>query len=153
MELSATLFETTVHSIKGDEVFVGPDRRSVPRVGLRCRARVFLYDKGVLGESMSVWTRDLSRVGIGLMCPRQMEPGTRLVLPLPRPGHTRPLVLLCTVTQCSQIAAGMYAVGTQFVQLSPDHPVVTPARPVRVVEESAGHSDESELRINESILA
>jgi hypothetical protein len=153
MELSATLFETTVNSIKGDEVPVGPDRRSVPRVGLRCRARVFLYEKGVLGESMSVWTRDLSREGIGLMCPRRMEAGDRLVLPLPRPGHSRPLVLLCTVSHCTQMAVGMYAVGTSFVEVSAHHAIPAPQVAPRDASESAHRSVVREERISASILS
>jgi hypothetical protein len=153
MELSATLFETTVRAIKGDEVPIGPDRRSAPRVGLRCRARVFLYDKGVLGESMSVWTRDLSREGIGLMCGRKMEVGDRLVLPLPRPGHSRPLVLLCTVGHCTPIATGMYAVGTSFVEVSAHHAIPAPAVAAHHAGEAESHSEDYEHRISASILS
>ncbi len=114
MELSAELFEQTIRLFKGDGSTIKHQRRAQPRVGIRCRIKIVPIEAGVPAEAIEVWTRDISRTGIGIICSHKMEAGDRFVVRFPRANEARPLALVCTVKCCSQLSKGVYAIGAIF---------------------------------------
>jgi len=113
MELTAEMFEHTIRLFKGDGAVVKNQRRAHPRVGIRCRISIIPVDGGVVGQPIDVWTRDISRGGIGVLSSQPMKVGGRFVVRFPRPGD-KPFALVCTVKCCSQISQGVYAIGAIF---------------------------------------
>ena len=97
MELSAELFEATLHRIKGDGGTGGVERRTTPRVGLRCPVKLLPVKNGAMGTPIAVWTRDISRCGIGVMSSKRMKEGEHYVLTLPSTQEHSQVVLYCTV--------------------------------------------------------
>jgi c-di-GMP-binding flagellar brake protein YcgR len=114
MELSAELFEQTIRIFKGDGAAVKKQRRSQPRVGVRCHLKIVPVDAGNIGEPMEVWTRDISRSGIGLMTSQRLKIGSWFVVRFPRADEEAALSLVCTVKCCTQISHGIYAIGATF---------------------------------------
>ncbi|HZL34078.1 MAG TPA: hypothetical protein VFC78_02135 [Tepidisphaeraceae bacterium] len=150
MELSAELWESTVGSITGDQAQGLAERRVNPRVGLRCRTNIAIYENGVLQPPVNVWTRDISKDGIGVMSARYLSPGTRFVVRLPRKHHKDPLLLLCTTRNCDELADGIYAVGATFGRA-----ISAPQKPAAPAAGAApGHSEDDEVnRIRKAIVS
>lgn len=113
MELSAEVFEQTISRIKADKGRA-PDKRAHPRVGVRYRMKIGVIEAKKLGKPIDVWVRDLSRSGIGIMCPLQMLVGAQFIIMLPHLDDAPPLKLVCKVTNCRALAPGMFAVGADF---------------------------------------
>ena len=114
MELSAELFEQTIRSFKGDGSAVKKQRRAQPRVGIRCHLKIIPIEGGAAGAELDVWTRDISRGGLGIMSSQNMPVGSRFVVRFPRTGDTSPLALVCTVKCCNQLTPGLFAIGAVF---------------------------------------
>jgi hypothetical protein len=114
MELSAELFEQTIRLFKGDGSAIKNQRRTHPRVGIRCHIKIVPIEAGVPGEPIEVWTRDISRTGIGIICSQKMRAGDRFVVHFPRADATAPLGLVCTIKCCSQLSKGVYSIGAIF---------------------------------------
>ena len=117
MELSAELFEATLHRIKGDGGKGGVERRKTPRVGLRSRVKLLPVKNGTMGTGIPVWTRDISRCGVGVMTSKRMKPGDHYVLTLPSTQAEGQVVLYCTVRNCESLVRGIFAVGFSFEAL------------------------------------
>jgi hypothetical protein len=116
-ELSAELFETTLHRITGDGGTGGAERRLSPRVGLRCKIKLHPVKHGVMGTPVFVWTRDISRCGIGVMSFKKMTQGETYLLMLPSEAEGTRRVLYCTVRNCQPMMTGIFAVGLSFEAL------------------------------------
>jgi hypothetical protein len=114
MELSAELFEQTIRLFKGDGSQIKNQRRCHPRVGIRCHIKIVPIEAGVPGEPIEVWTRDISRTGIGVISSQKMKAGDRFVVRFPRADETAPLGLVCTIKCCTQLSKGVYAIGAVF---------------------------------------
>jgi len=114
MELSAELFEQTIRSFKGDGSSVKKQRRRHPRVGIRCRLRIIPIESGIAGAEIEVWTRDISRHGIGIICSQAMAVGSRFVVRFPRADGTPCLAVVCTIRCCNQLSQGVFAIGAAF---------------------------------------
>lgn len=114
MDLSAELFEQTIRLFKGDGATVKKQRRAQPRVGVRCHLKIIPVDGSVMGKPMDVWTRDISRSGIGVISSQKVKVGSRFVIRFPRADEERHLSLVCTVKCCTQISKGVYAIGAIF---------------------------------------
>ncbi|HEX4056403.1 MAG TPA: PilZ domain-containing protein [Tepidisphaeraceae bacterium] len=125
MELSAELFEQTIRLFKGDSPVVRKQRRTQPRVGIRCHIKIIPVDGTNMGEPVEVWTRDISRSGIGVISSQRLKIGSRFVVRFPRDDEERPLSLVCTVKCCTQISKGVYAIGAVFEGI--DKTAVAPA--------------------------
>ena len=117
MELSAELFEATLHRIKGDGGTGGVERRKAPRVGIRCRVKLLPVKNGAMGTPIAVWTRDISLHGVGVMSSKNMKPGDHYVLTLPSTQAESQVVLYCTVRNCAALVRGIFAVGLSFEAL------------------------------------
>jgi hypothetical protein len=67
-----------------------------------------------LGASMDVWTRDISRSGIGIISSKRIEAGERFILLLPRGAGDPPLSLMCIVRNCDDLSGGCFGLGASF---------------------------------------
>ena len=119
MELSAELFEKTLQELKGDGGVGGVERRNSPRVGMRCRVKLLPIVDGRVGPPLEAWTRDISRSGIGIMCPMRLKTNTHYVVSLAhqKDADKEHLVLYCTVRNCEELVRGIYVVGFSFEAL------------------------------------
>lgn len=150
MELSAELLESTVESVTGDRGQGEAERRVNPRVGLRCRTKISIYENGVLQPPLAVWTRDISKEGIGIMSSRHLKVGTRFVIRLPR-KHGEDSLLLCTTRNCADLADGIYAIGASFARA-----ISASAKPSSGAKPQAGapNADDEEVnRIRRAIVS
>jgi len=127
MELSAELFEQTIRLFKGDGSAIKNQRRCYPRVGIRCHIKIVPIEAGRPGEPIEVWTRDISRTGIGIICSQKMKAGDRFVVHFPRESEAPPLGLVCTIKCCSQLSKGVYAIGAVFEGMRVVKPEPAPA--------------------------
>jgi hypothetical protein len=93
-------------------------RRGQPRVGIRCRIKIIPIESGVAGAAMDVWTRDISRGGIGVLSSQPMAVGNRFVVRFPHKGNAPPLGMVCTVRCCNQLSPGVFAIGAVFEGLA-----------------------------------
>jgi c-di-GMP-binding flagellar brake protein YcgR len=114
MELSAELFEQTIRSFKGDGSAVKKQRRGQPRVGIRCRLKIVPIESGLAGREIEVWTRDISRVGIGIISSEPMIVGNRFIVRFPGAGDTPALAMVCTIRCCNRLSKGIFAIGAAF---------------------------------------
>lgn len=122
MELSAEAFQQVVNSVKGDAATGAVDRRQHPRVGLRCKVQIIPIENGVPGKPFEVWTRDVSRGGIGVVTHTKMKVGKRFGIRLASDdADTAPTVLLCTVRNCFMLSEGSFAIGATFESVERKH--------------------------------
>jgi hypothetical protein len=70
-----------------------------------------------MGTPIAVWTRDISRCGVGVMSSKRMKPGDHYVLTLPSTQTESQVVLYCTVRNCDALVRGIFAVGFSFEAL------------------------------------
>ena len=79
----------------------------------RAYRRFFLRNKAILetGDvSLAIYTKDVSRQGIGVLTPVQLLPKTKVRLRLPAGD-----IYQLEIARCRRIAAGCYECGTRFV--------------------------------------
>jgi c-di-GMP-binding flagellar brake protein YcgR len=108
------MFEQTIRLFKGDGAAIKRQRRTHPRVGIRCHIKIAPVGAGATGKPIDVWTRDLSRSGVGFVVSQQMAVGSRFVIRFARADNSAPLALVCTIKCCTQVAKGVYAIGAVF---------------------------------------
>jgi PilZ domain-containing protein len=118
MELSAEFFEQTIAIMKGDCAPGKQSKRAQPRVGIRCRIKLHSVGTGGASAPVEAWTRDISRTGVGMICSRRVNAGGRYCLMLSRKSGDAPLLLYCTVKNCSELAPGIFAIGAVFDSVS-----------------------------------
>ena len=116
MELSAAIFQDTLTKMKSDKGNGNAARRARPRVGLRCALTILPYANGACGRPLKAWTRDISLGGMGILSPASMKSGEQFIVQLPR-QDSKPMILLCTVKNCAQLADGLYGVGVSFSEV------------------------------------
>src|SRR5688572_1755349 len=116
MELTAAMLQETLARMRSDKMEGNAARRLRPRVGLHCTLMIMPYQDGTCGRPMKAWTRDISVGGVGILCAASMAKGAQFVIQLPRPG-AKPMILLCTVRNCNQLADGLYGIGATFSEV------------------------------------
>jgi hypothetical protein len=116
MDLSAAILQETLTKVKSDKANGNAARRVRPRVGLRCSLTITPYSNGTCGRPHKAWTRDISLGGMGILCPLSLKAGDQFIVQLPRPD-SKPMILLCTVRNCAQLADGLYGVGATFSEV------------------------------------
>lgn len=117
LHLSAQHFAEVLTALRSSSVGGGHERRQVTRIEVQAPIQISIVTDGKLAGDSTVLTRDVSIGGMGIMYTRQLPAGQQLVARLPRANRKPPLVLLCRVTHCRQLADGIYGVGIAFVQL------------------------------------
>ena len=113
MNLSAKTFHATVASIKP----IPGERRQNPRVPFRFKVKIIPYEDGVCGDPIDIWTRDISATGIGLIYHKAMREGRKFIIRLTRLEDT-PILLLCTVRNCVELATDVYGLGASFAEVA-----------------------------------
>lgn len=116
MDLSAAILQETLTKVKSDKGSGNAARRARPRVGLRCSLMIMPYANGACGRPLKAWTRDISLGGMGILTSSSMKGGDQFIVQLPRPD-AKPMILLCTVKNCVQLADGLYGVGASFAEV------------------------------------
>jgi len=116
MDLSAAILQETLTKVKSDKASGNAARRVRPRVGLRCALTIIPYAHGACGRPVKAWTRDISLGGMGILTSISMKGGDQFIVQLPRPD-AKPMILLCTVKNCAQLADGLYGVGATFSEI------------------------------------
>ena len=53
---------------------------------------------------------------MGILSPASMKSGEQFIVQLPR-QDSKPMILLCTVKNCAQLADGLYGVGVSFSEV------------------------------------
>src|SRR5688572_9116997 len=104
MRLTASGLAEMIESLRSNARKAG-ERRKAPRIGLRVRAEIALPgpddgdgDAGGEGPRLTVWVRDVSAGGIGILSEHAFVRGDRFALVLGSDGpHSR---AHCTVMNC-----------------------------------------------------
>jgi PilZ domain len=116
MHLKAEQYERIVAQLRSERRH---ERRGNPRVGLRAQVTLVPCRTGVRACTHTVWIRDLSATSVGFIFQEPLEPGTYVVMMLPRTdGPT--LDLLFVVRRCSQLNNGQFSIGAGFERLITD---------------------------------
>ena len=116
MDLSAAILQETLTKVKSDKAGGNAARRARPRVGLRCALMILPYANGACGRPLKAWTRDISLGGMGILTSVSMKSGEQFIVQLPK-QDAKPMILLCTVRNCNQLADGLYGVGVTFSEV------------------------------------
>ena len=114
MELSVEMLRMTI-ACSGTQT---GERRKHARVPLRFKVKLIPYEDRVLGDPVFVWTRDICEGGIGIIHHKPMREGRNFIIRLPRQDDT-PVLLLCTVRCCNQVAASVFNIGASFAEVAP----------------------------------
>ena len=156
MELSAEILHSTVNSIKP---FAG-ERRQYERVPFRFKVKIIPYQNKICSDPITLWTRDVSPGGIGLVYHKPMRTGFTFIIRLPRQDE-KPALLLCTVRSCATLAANVYGIGASFTEVAESKLAPEPTRrsdpiiPVPLIAKTLNASELTDevRRISEAILA
>jgi hypothetical protein len=116
MDLSAAILQETLAKVKSDKGSGNAARRARPRVGLRCSLMIIPYANGACRRPLKAWTRDISLGGMGILTSISMKAGEQFIVQLPK-ADSKPLILLCTVKNCAQLADGLYGLGVTFSEV------------------------------------
>ena len=118
-KLSAELFEQIVASLRSDRSLRSNEKRRRPRVGLRSTIDVRLCaPRANEAASFSVWVRDISAEGLGLVGARCLELGTEFVADFNR-SENEQLRVKYRVAYCKTLSRGLYSVGAKLVLVMP----------------------------------
>jgi hypothetical protein len=121
MKLSADMFKQIIASLKSERSSSrGHEKRTEGRVGLRCSVDVIPHrfgDKGA--RAVTVWVRDMSVNGIGLVASTLLELNVEFVVPFIRDGH-KPLSVRYKVRYVKKISRDLYSIGASFERFEDD---------------------------------
>src|SRR4051794_2767016 len=112
-KLSARQFEQITQSLTSDRSVRIHEKREKPRVGFRSTLDVLSVDKTRQCISSSVWVRDISADGLGLVSAEPLAEGAAFVAEFDRTGNS-PLSLLYKVAYCRPLPDGIFSVGAHL---------------------------------------
>src|SRR5687768_11954223 len=125
MELTHETLAECVTSLRRDfQDRLGSERRVLPRFRVWAPLQVTPAGAAAGEPPFTVWLRDLSRGGLGLMYTRSLPGGWDFIVVLPRMVG-EPLRMLCSVVYTSAGAPDMHSVGARFVKVLSDDASVT----------------------------
>jgi hypothetical protein len=126
-KLSAEMFEEIIASLRSDRSLRANEKRNRPRVGLRAAMDVTFCTPTARGaRGATVWVRDVSSVGLGLVGPTVMQPGLEFIATFERYDR-EPLRVQYTVAHCKMLARNLYSIGAKLLRVLPAE-VVKPVR-------------------------
>jgi len=137
MELTEDRFKSILGALRGD-AHAG-DKRRQPRVGISCTVRLLPADNDKPAVPRTARVRDIAKSGLGLILPRPLALGRRLLVQLPT-LEDRAMLILCQVCHCSSLDKAYYTVGLSFLKQGYAQ-IAPPAQP-----------DSEEQRIRKAIL-
>ena len=140
MELSLELIHSVLSTLKGDP----RELRKHPRAPLRIKLKIIPFVKGVLGEPLEIWTRDLSAGGLGLSSRKEIEVGSRFIIRLPHTSRGQ-VHLLCHARNCQEVSKGAFVIGATFVEVESEAKPAAAGAPNELTKEV--------LRISSAILS
>ena len=120
-KLTAEMLNDIVSNLKSDTSGTrGADKRAQGRVGLRGMLDVTpcTFHKEA-NKPISVWVRDISVNGIGLMSPQRFEEGLEFIASFVREGRP-PRCIRYKVRHCRRLTGDLLSVGASFVRVMPD---------------------------------
>jgi hypothetical protein len=119
MKLTAGLFAEIISSLTSD-VMVGRafEKRLAPRAGLRMQLAIVAVKEGVRDPPISVWVRDISRKGIGLVCTQMLPVGSHFIAQFPQ-ANAELLSVTFRVVQCRSLAKGLFQIGAVSSEAAP----------------------------------
>ncbi|MAT69965.1 MAG: hypothetical protein CMJ58_10635 [Planctomycetaceae bacterium] len=91
-------------ALSGQALASGHSRRKYHRFHLRYQAIL-----RTANGTFAAYSKDVSRMGVGVLAPRQLFPSDEIELLLPDKGW-----LKLTVRRCRRLAEGCYEIGTEF---------------------------------------
>ena len=96
----------------------GRELRRATRIEVRSRIVVWPIVDGRSGEAVSVYARDISARGIGLLQSGAQAMRGRFVVGLPR-GRREPVLVSCRSLHTRELADRLHFVGAEFEQVLP----------------------------------
>ena len=119
-KLTAEMLNDIVSNLKSDSVGRAQEKRSQGRVGLRGILDVIpcTFVKGS-NKPLTVWVRDISVNGIGLLASKRLDEGVEFIARFVREGRP-PLCILYKVKYCRRVASDLVSVGASFDRVMPD---------------------------------
>ena len=120
-KLSAELFNEIVANLKSDTATSRiHEKRAEGRVGLRSKLDLILFAFADTGEERAtVWVRDVSIKGLGIVCSIRMAEGLEFIAQFTRDDQS-PVSVLYKVHYCRRIARGLFSVGAKFERVMAD---------------------------------
>jgi hypothetical protein len=114
MQLTANGLAEMIDSLRSNVGEPG-ERRKAPRIGLRMRAEIALPGPGEDGEGrrLTVWVRDVSAGGIGILCEHAFARGDRFTLILGTDGPRSRAE--CAVMNCRKVDSRLHGAGARFI--------------------------------------
>lgn len=120
-KLTAEMLTDIVSNLKSDSAGSrGQEKRGQGRVGLRGTLDVIPRSfKNVGNKPLTVWVRDISVNGIGLMSSTVFDAGAEFIARFVREGRP-PLCILYKVRYCRRVSSDLNSVGASFDRVMPD---------------------------------
>jgi len=113
MALTAQMFNQIMKGLKSDNGSRPNEQRTNPRVGVHGRADIrTLPFPPAGGRKVSVWVRDLSIDGVGILHSVALPEGTRFVLTYHQPGG-KDLNVVYIVAHTAQVSKGLFGIGAR----------------------------------------
>jgi hypothetical protein len=118
--LTAHMLDDIVSNLKSDSASRSQDKRTQGRVGLRGTLDVIpcSFSKES-NKPMTVWVRDISVNGIGLLVSSRLDEGVEFIARFVRDGRP-PLCILYKVRYCRRVSSDLMSVGASFDRVMPD---------------------------------
>ena len=115
MKFSADMFKQIIATLRSDGSGArGHEKRVEGRVGLRCSVDIIPFQFGDKGsKGVTVWVRDLSVSGIGLVSARPFEANVEFVVGFVR-DNRKPLSVRYKVRYCKRLARDLHSIGASF---------------------------------------
>jgi hypothetical protein len=118
MQLSAELYRQIVRSLRSDpRTSRNLEKRINPRVGLRTKLTITrrAFGSGTPTQS-SVWVRDLSTSGIGIVTSEPLQMRSEFAAHLPG-AMGEALTIVYTVMHCKELAKSLYSIGATLTRI------------------------------------
>ena len=118
--MTAEIFEEIVASLRSDKSRRTQEKRSLPRVGLRSSVQIYPSPtSGNVATAITVWVRDVSADGLGMVSPQPIAADALFVAEFERPGRQQ-LRVQYRVAHCKQLSGGLHSIGAKLVKVLPD---------------------------------
>jgi hypothetical protein len=127
LKLTAQLYQEILASLRSDSPQSRTtEKRAQGRVGLRCS--VDIIPATPRAKPVTVWVRDISMKGIGIVSPVGIPEGMMFIVQLPR-DREAPLTVTYKVVHCRRINSDLFSIGCMLVTVSEES--AKPAVPKR----------------------
>src|SRR5262249_9806283 len=118
VELSEELFGAILSTLRKLQTTTTQqhDRRAWPRVPMQQCMAIIPYHAGKPGAPVTVWVRDISCGGVGIIHSEHMAVDERFLLELPA-GEARVISVICAVAYAERLSDGLFTIGARFKRI------------------------------------